>query len=281
MNVLSLFDGMGGAMLALQLAGHHVDTYITSEICPKGNKLVAQHFPNTKQMGSVEHWKEWDVAWDKVDLVIGGSPCQGFSNMGEGRNFKDPRSRLFFTFADIVKHIQQLNPNVKFLLENVRMKSDWKDVISKELQVQPFDYDSKATGPCRRPRSYWMNFKPTIPVENDISWMEVVDGNVTEMTDSWHKWWEINSSRQLAKMYSELHTDTATKGITMTARQYASWNGNFLLKDGEIFKPNQRGLALLAGAPATYLDTVSQRTAEEMTGNGWCLRTVSQLLRGL
>lgn len=79
---------------------------------------------NIIQLGDVTKWRDWDIDWSKIDLLIGGSPCQGFSSSGKELNFKDPRSKLFFEYNDILNHIKSINPEVKFLLENVKMKKE-------------------------------------------------------------------------------------------------------------------------------------------------------------
>jgi DNA (cytosine-5)-methyltransferase 3A len=137
MNVLSLFDGISCGMVALERAGIKVDKYYASEIDKYAIQISKKNYPNIIQLGDITKWQEWDIDWANIDLLIGGSPCQGFSFSGKMLNFEDPRSKLFFVFVDILNHIKQLNPNIKFLLENVRMKQEWQDVINKHLGVKP------------------------------------------------------------------------------------------------------------------------------------------------
>lgn len=84
------------------------------------------NYPNTTQLGDVTKWRTGSIEWDKVDILMGGSPCQGFSFAGKMLNFEDPRSKLFFVYVDILNYIKQHNPNVKFLLENVKMENHIK-----------------------------------------------------------------------------------------------------------------------------------------------------------
>ena len=116
MNVLSLFDGMSGAQLALERAGIKVDNYLASEIDKYAIAVTQYNYPRTIQLGGITDHIEWYLPLP-LDLIIGGSPCQGFSHAGQGLNFDDPRSRLFFDFVDILR---MLKPKY-FLLENVRM----------------------------------------------------------------------------------------------------------------------------------------------------------------
>jgi len=133
MNVLSLFDGISCGMIALERAGIEVDKYYASEIDKYAAKVSEANYPDIIRLGDVADWREWDIDWPSIDLLIGGSPCQGFSFAGKQLAFDDPRSKLFFVYVDILNHIKALNPNVKFLLENVRMKKEYLDVITKEL----------------------------------------------------------------------------------------------------------------------------------------------------
>ncbi len=143
MNVLSLFDGMSCGQIALERAGIKVDNYFASEIDKYAIQVTQANYPNTIQLGDVTkvHYKNGYLIWNngkndkevKIDLVIGGSPCQGFSIAGKQLNFEDPRSKLFFEY---VRLIQEINPKY-FLLENVSMKKEYQDIISKYITVQP------------------------------------------------------------------------------------------------------------------------------------------------
>ena len=104
LNVLSLFDGMSCGQIALQKAGIKVNQYFASEIKPHAIKVTQHNFPNTIQLGSVLDVKSNDLP--KIDLLIGGSPCQGFSFAGKQLNFNDPRSKLFFEFVRLLKEVK-------------------------------------------------------------------------------------------------------------------------------------------------------------------------------
>ena len=133
MNVLSLFDGISAGQVALERAGISVTNYYASEIDKYAIKVTMANYPNTIQLGDVTKWREWDIDWSSIDLLIGGSPCQGFSFAGKQLAFDDPRSALFFVYVDILNHIRSVNPDVKFMLENVKMKREHLDVITEKL----------------------------------------------------------------------------------------------------------------------------------------------------
>jgi len=137
MNILSLFDGMSCLQIALKELEIPVSKYCYSEIDVHAIKQTQLNFPDAIHVGDVTKWREWDIDWSKVDLIGGGSPCQGFSFAGKQLAFDDPRSKLFFVFADILAHCKSLNPDVKFLLENVNMKKSHMKVISDYVGILP------------------------------------------------------------------------------------------------------------------------------------------------
>ena len=157
LNVLSLFDGISCGRVALERAKIPVGRYYASEIDRYAIQVTQDNYPDTIQLGDVTKWREWDIDWSSIDLLIGGSPCQGFSSAGKGLNFDDPRSALFFVFVDVLNHIRNLNPNVKFLLENVKMKKEWTNIISEYLQVEPVQINSALVSAQNRQRLYWTN----------------------------------------------------------------------------------------------------------------------------
>ena len=222
LNVLSLFDGMSCGQIALQRVGIKVENYFASEIDKYAIQVAKHNFPNTKHIGSVVDVKGNDLP--KIDLLIGGSPCQGFSFAGKQLNFDDPRSKLFFEF---VRLKNECNPTY-FLLENVKMKKEYQDVITEHLGVEPIEINSNLLSAQNRKRIYWTNI-PGVSIPNDkgILLKDIVHENEsidTALNGNYAEWFAKNAEFQLSKKYSSLSPD---KAITMTARQYASWNGNY------------------------------------------------------
>jgi len=125
--VCSLFDGCSGTQLALKNLGIKVDKYFASEIDKYAIQITQKNFPNTIQLGDIKNIKGKDLP--EIDLIVAGSPCQGFSFAGKQLAFDDPRSALFFEFVRILKEVK---PKY-FLLENVRMKKEFQDVISQQV----------------------------------------------------------------------------------------------------------------------------------------------------
>ena len=160
MNVLSLFDGMSCGQLALQRAGIQVENYYAAEIDKYAIKVTQANFPNTVQLGDVTA-VDPDSLPD-IDLLIGGSPCQGFSFAGKQLNFDDPRSKLFWEYVRLLK---ALKPKY-FLLENVKMKKESMDVITDALGVEPIAINSRLFSAQNRPRIYWTNIPFDVPTED-------------------------------------------------------------------------------------------------------------------
>jgi site-specific DNA-cytosine methylase len=170
MNVLSLFDGMGCGRIALERAGIKVDNYYASEIDKYAIKVTQKNYPDTVQLGDVTKWKEWNLP--KIDMIIGGSPCQGFSNSGQGLNFDDPRSKLFFEFSDILQHYKP----AYFLLENVKMKKEWQETISWYLGVEPIEINSSLLSAQSRKRLYWTDIQGiTQPEDMGILLKDIIE----------------------------------------------------------------------------------------------------------
>jgi DNA-cytosine methyltransferase len=154
-NVLSLFDGMSCGQIALEKANIKVNKYYASEIDKNAIKVTKNNYPNTIHIGNVTKVFAKDL--EKIDLLIGGSPCQGFSFAGKQLAFDDPRSVLFFEFVRLWNEIKEINPNVKFLLENVRMKKEHEKVISDYLGLEPMFICSSLFSAQQRKRLYWSN----------------------------------------------------------------------------------------------------------------------------
>lgn len=157
LTVLSLFDGMSCGAIALREAGISVKKYFASEIDKQAIRQTQHNFPDTVQLGSVTEVKASDLP--PIDLLIGGSPCQGFSFAGKQMNFNDPRSKLFFEYVRILHEIQSYNPQVKFLLENVRMLKECENVITEQLGLFPVMINSSLVSAQNRVRMYWTNIR--------------------------------------------------------------------------------------------------------------------------
>ena len=159
MKVLSLFDGMSCGQIALRDLGVPIERYYASEIDKHAIAQTQLNFPETIQLGDVEKWRQWNIEWEEIDLLLAGSPCQGFSLAGKMLGHDDPRSRLYWVFLDILHHVQELNPNVKYLLENVRMRPADEVRINESLGIRPVVINSALVSAQNRVRLYWSNIR--------------------------------------------------------------------------------------------------------------------------
>ena len=169
MNVLSLFDGMSCGQIALNRANIQYNNYFASEIDKNAIKVTQHHYPNTVQLGDVT---KIEFIASKIDLLIGGSPCQSFSFAGKQLNFDDPRGKLFFEFVRLKNELQ---PKY-FLLENVVMKKEYQDVITQYLGVEPIKINSSLVSAQNRVRLYWTNI-PNVkePEDRNISLSDILE----------------------------------------------------------------------------------------------------------
>ena len=193
-TVVSYFDGMSCAQLALKRAGISVGKYYAAEVDKYAIKIAQKNFPDTIQLGDVTTIDLESLG--EVDLLIGGSPCQGFSFAGKGLNFDDPRSKLFFEF---VKALNTLKPRY-FLLENVKMKKEYQDVISSLLGVEPIEINSSLVSSQNRKRLYWSNIPGiTQPKDKNISWKDVRQKGLNEFyyTDKGMQWLARSSQKRV------------------------------------------------------------------------------------
>ena len=177
LNVLSLFDGMSCGQIALDRLNIKVNKYYASEIDPYCISVTQFNYENTIQLGDIREIKGKDLP--PIDLILGGSPCQGFSFSQRNRlNFDDPRSALFFEYVRVLNECREINPDIYFLLENVRMSNKSKDVITKYMGVDSIQIDSALVSWQRRNRLYWTNIpNVTQPQDRGIMLKDIlIDG---------------------------------------------------------------------------------------------------------
>ncbi|MBM7070922.1 DNA cytosine methyltransferase [Shewanella sp. 202IG2-18] len=175
MKVLSLFDGMSCGRTALEKLGVNVERYYASEVDKHAITVAQANWPDNVQLGNVTNWRNWDIDWSEIDLLIGGSPCQGFSYAGKQLAFDDPRSALFFEYVKILNHIKQVNPDVKFMLENVKMKKDYLKIISDMLGCEPVFINSSLVSAQSRQRYYWANWDFIIPEDKGVKLIDILE----------------------------------------------------------------------------------------------------------
>lgn len=174
-----MFDGISCGQIALERDEMKVDTYYSSEIDVSAMKVTQKNYPRTIQLGDVT--KVDGNKFKGINLLIGGSPCQGFSFAGKQLNFEDPRSKLFFEFVRI---LEESKPQY-FLLENVKMKKEYQDIISKYLNVEPIEINSSCLSAQNRVRLYWTNIPNIqIPEDKGILLKDIIESGMVDRDKS-------------------------------------------------------------------------------------------------
>jgi DNA-cytosine methyltransferase len=271
MNVLSLFDGMSCGQIALQKIGINIDNYFASEIDKYAMQVTQANFPDTIQVGNVEFVTKQMIN-NKIDLLMGGSPCQGFSFAGKQLNFEDPRSKLFFEFVRVLKDV---NPTY-FLLENVIMKKEWQQVITDALGVEPIEIVSDKFVPQKRRRLYWTNI-PNIKQPKQVNYNvnDFFDGNGFPSSC------DIKRNFKKKTVFNTL-TATYYKGIRGSSRPAVSIKEGFLDDDRDAHRmltPNE--CEALQTVPKNYTDCVSKTQRYKMLGNGWTVDVIAHIFKNI
>ena len=277
MNVLSLFDGMSCGQIALNKLNKKIDNFYASEIDKHAIKVTQHNFPNTIQLGDVTKIKGSELP--KIDLLIGGSPCQSFSNAGNGSGF-DGKSGLFYEYVRILNEVK---PKY-FLLENVKMKKEWQDVISEHLGTQPIRINSSLVSAQNRERLYWTNIPNiTQPEDKKIFIEDILD---TTFDD---KYWlkEKNTNLLLNKVSIENSPSIACidvynkkvkldrKSPTLTLPHHNSLR---LLYNGRIRKLTPNECEKLQTVPIDYTNCdISDIHRYTMLGNGWTVDIIKHI----
>ena len=284
-NVLSLFDGMSCGQIALERAGINVSKYYAAELDKYAITVTQANYPATIQLGDVTRWREWDIDWASIDLLIGGSPCQGFSFAGKQLAFDDPRSKLFFVYVDILNHIRSVNPDVKFLLENVKMKKEYLDVISEQLGVQPVFINSALVSAQNRQRFYWASWEFGQPNDKGAVLADILeDGVVSPLAPGRHpvnkpiRVGEIKGGGQGNRIYSALG-----KSISIGAQSGGNAGvGNLLVGDKAFYrKLTPIECERLQTAPDNYTAHVSNTQRYKMLGNGWTVDVIAHIFNSI
>jgi len=236
MKVLSLFDGMSCGQLALNRLGIKVDTYYASEIDKYAMQVTQENFPETIQVGDVCNLDPND--FKDVDLMLAGSPCQGFSFAGKQLAFNDPRSALFFEFIRLLKEIK---PKY-FLLENVKMKKEYLQVISEQVSacypeipfgIEPIFINSSLVSAQNRQRYYWTNIPNiTQPEERGIVLRDILEtepNDPTLMSDNF-VYRQIKNKKDRC-----LVTEDKEKASSLSAMEYVKngRQGDYLACDND------------------------------------------------
>ena len=267
--VLSLFDGMSCGQIALNRTGISYGKYYASEIDKHAIKVTQHNYPDTIQLGSVTEIKGTDLP--QIDLLIGGSPCQGFSFAGKGLNFDDPRSKLFFEFVRLLK---ECKPKW-FLLENVKMKKEFQDIISEQLGVKPILINSSLVSAQNRERLYWTNIPiQGLPNDKGLFLKDII---------------EIGAGKKLSEQTAQRprtlrnYRSENQKAFCMLATMWkgSQSNGMTVIDDNGLRKITPLECERLQTVPDNYTNVVADINRYTMLGNGWNVDTIAHVFGGL
>jgi DNA-cytosine methyltransferase len=298
MNILSLFDGISCGQVTLNRLNIPITNYFASEIDKYAITITNKNHPNTIQLGDV---KDIDIkSLPKIDLLIGGSPCQSFTFAGKrnGMITKDNieittleqylslKSEGFqfegqsYLFWEYIKVLTEVKPTY-FLLENVRMEKKWKDIITNTLNVEPIALNSNLFSATNRQRLYWTNIPQNeLPVSNPLLLGDIVEQGVTQK-------YQLTSKHLTAfhKSYKWNHCELTQKSKPLLASYYkqpphcpyipcnVSESGFRRLTPIECER--------LMGLPDNYTQGVSDTQRYKSTGNGWQVNTIEHIFQNL
>ena len=270
-NVLSLFDGMSCGQLALDTLGIKVNNYFASEIDPYAMQIAKKNYPNTKHIGSVLDVRGSDLP--RIDLLIGGSPCQSFSNAGDGSGMEG-KSKLFWEFVRVLKETKP----TYFLLENVKMKKEWEKIITDTLGVEPIAINSRLLTAQNRPRLYWTNIPNVVqPIDRGIVLKDILENEVEEKFYLSDKAIDYMSRLRNGKPRWEYHTNPLDgKSACLTANMYKGVPYGVIKELKRRLTPVE--CERLQSVPDNYTEGVSNTQRFKMLGNGWTIDVIAHIL---
>lgn len=280
LTVVSLFDGMSCGMIALDRLNIPVKSYYSSEIEKHAITVSDANYPSIVRLGDVRGISRDNID-GQVDLLLGGSPCQGFSFIGKRLNFNDTRSALFFEYLRLLR---ELKPRY-FLLENVMMNKESSKYISDLLGVQPIVINSSLFTAQNRVRLYWTNI-PQLPLPDDRG--ITLDDVITHDSSLTYNYPKVSDR------YLPVGMATPEKYICPYNRKVLSHksttlrlnvnNGNMWVYDYHASKYrnlHSTEAEKLQGVPVGYTSSVSQNAAKKMLGNGWTIDVICHILQPL
>jgi DNA-cytosine methyltransferase len=286
LNVLSLFDGISCGQIALERAGIPVDKYFASEIDKNAIKVAQHNYPETVQLGDVTKVSTKDLP--QIGLILAGSPCQGFSFAGKQLNFEDPRSKLFFEFVRLLKEVRETNPDVLFLLENVKMKKEYQKTISDLVGVEGIEINSSLLSAQNRKRIYWTNIpNVTVPKDIGLKLQDIVEANAdyvfidpektqNQVFNKNYLQYDMNGlgNKSQSQRASFLHCKSLC--LDTTAHSNAK-----IFDNGRVRKMTRLEVERLQTVPDNYTSVASEAHAKKALGNGWTVDIISHILKGI
>ena len=279
MNVLSLFDGMSCGQIALNRVGIDYENYFASEIKPHAIQTTQHNYPNTIQVGDITKLNGKELP--QIDLLIGGSPCQDFSRANRKQDGSDgEKSGLFWEYVRLLKETE---PKY-FLLENVRMKQEWQDIISEELGVKPVRINSSLVSGAMRDRFYWTNIPMDgLPKDKGINFQSLIDYGYTErdkclcLLESYSR--PMKTPSKIARRYFKygfwqvIFRDEETYNILKDDFELATTD--------DVRYMNKNEMERVQTVPVGYTELLSRNDAACLLGDGWTVDVIAHIFEGL
>lgn len=291
MNVLSCFDGMSCGQIALERAGINIDNYFASEIDKFAISVTQTNYPDTIQLGDISNYAEWDLP--KIDLLIGGSPCQDLSRIKskDSKGLEGEKSKLFFKYVDC---IEKFKPTY-FLLENVIMSQESNDIISELLGVRPIEINSGNFSAQDRRRLYWtnINFDVELPT-NNTTLKDIMESHVDE---KYYYDDEYTFNGLDKRVVANLNMRFPSGKMKFTETLARVYNPNFksptltavagghqekkVFDRGKTRKLTPLEYERLQTVADNYTATVSNSQRYKMLGNGWTVDVIAHIFKGI
>jgi len=292
-NVLSLFDGMSCGQIALQRAGIKVDNYYASEIKPHAVRVALDNYPSTIQLGDICKIRATELP--TIDLMIGGSPCQNFSQANrEVTGLRGEKSRLFFEYLRL---LDEVNPTY-FLLENVKMKPEHSNIISSLLGVEPILIDSQNFSAAYRKRLYWTNI-PIVQGVTDkgVTLQSILDEGYTDKEKA--RCLLESDSRPLStpvKMFHRYYSSGFTTLIFKSKEHYLACKNHYdthysglsaseIICDSDVYNGvrylNTNERERCQTVPENYCKSVTSNQAACLLGDVWTVDVISHIFQNI
>jgi len=300
LNVLSLFDGLAGARIALDRLGIQVNNYFSSEVDKHAIKVAKHNWDDIRHIGDVTKVSylngylstEFGVFYvGKIDLLTGGSPCQDFSTakaFGQHgvtpQGLEGTKSGLFYHFLRIKKEIEVENPDLTFLLENVKMKKESKQQLDDYLGVEGIYINSELVSFQKRARYYWSNLSFGLPENQYISFQDYKEsGDLSQ--------YKLNPTPSRIRMWgggkgnngvqSCANVTNADKVYCLTTKQDRCPNSGLVEYEDFCRYLTQRELEAAQTIDPGYTDCLSYNQAQAVLGNGWTIDTICHILKNI
>lgn len=284
MRVLSAFDGISCGRVALDRIGIKPSIYFASEIDKTAMRVSARNWPDIAQFGCVRTVADYAEAGmlGTIDLLLGGSPCQGFSRAGDELNFSDPRSALFFEFVRLKNAVKPKH----FLLENVDMKKEWRDIISAFLGVEPIMINSSDFSGQQRKRWYWSNIPVKPWIDRNIKFW-----SIREYAGDHLKAYKLNRTPSRIAMWADgkgkgnsygcKNITFADKASCLTIKQDRFGNAGLIEFEDFCRYLTEIECERLQTLPDNYTHGEARTTRYRHLGNGWTVDVIAHILEGI